>query len=353
MMDDIRGSPAGRRLSQIFDPIARFASDFGSSSSAPCSPLLGLTGRNYESLDIVESNGSRGGSNNTGQATSSFTGNAQESPRFFSRQQRSGSSTRQAPVPPPRNQQRNDLSTNTRSSTTNYINLPYDNFHHHGRRELAVSDTSGKNVKSDINYVELKDKENHYRSAKLPQFSFSAEPSGRVEYKSDKQDLYRARPEEFITSYGHFENDTSSEESSPAIETNSVHRVDCGTSLSSNVDKILASYAGKHPQQQQNFRRVSIDHDITFTPSTSAPITGSNNQRAYSSSKSFDTSYPTTVEELNWQERCLELQLELHRSRSQATRVRDMLRDKVSWCSCIYGLKGLYAIARPKEGKFF
>lgn len=32
---------------------------------------------------------------------------------------------------------------------------------------------------------------------------------------------------------------------------------------------------------------------------------------------------------VNWQERCLELQLELHRSRNQATRVRDMLRDKV------------------------
>ncbi|XP_050344169.1 uncharacterized protein CG43867 isoform X1 [Nymphalis io] len=33
---------------------------------------------------------------------------------------------------------------------------------------------------------------------------------------------------------------------------------------------------------------------------------------------------------VNWQERCLELQLELHRSRHQATRVRDMLRDKLS-----------------------
>ncbi|XP_044728527.1 uncharacterized protein CG43867 isoform X4 [Chrysoperla carnea] len=33
---------------------------------------------------------------------------------------------------------------------------------------------------------------------------------------------------------------------------------------------------------------------------------------------------------VNWQERCLELQLELHRSRNQATRVRDMLRDKLS-----------------------
>lgn len=36
------------------------------------------------------------------------------------------------------------------------------------------------------------------------------------------------------------------------------------------------------------------------------------------------------VPEINWQERCLELQLELHRSRSQSERIRGMLRDKVS-----------------------
>lgn len=34
--------------------------------------------------------------------------------------------------------------------------------------------------------------------------------------------------------------------------------------------------------------------------------------------------------EINWQERCLELQLELHRSRNQSERIRIMLRDKVS-----------------------
>lgn len=33
---------------------------------------------------------------------------------------------------------------------------------------------------------------------------------------------------------------------------------------------------------------------------------------------------------INWQEKCLELQLELQRSRAQATRTRDMLREKVS-----------------------
>ncbi|XP_055545921.1 uncharacterized protein CG43867 isoform X5 [Wyeomyia smithii] len=40
--------------------------------------------------------------------------------------------------------------------------------------------------------------------------------------------------------------------------------------------------------------------------------------------------YHQGLPEINWQERCLELQLELHRSRNQAGRVRDMLREKLS-----------------------
>ncbi|XP_058825886.1 uncharacterized protein CG43867 isoform X8 [Topomyia yanbarensis] len=40
--------------------------------------------------------------------------------------------------------------------------------------------------------------------------------------------------------------------------------------------------------------------------------------------------YQQGLPEINWQERCLELQLELHRSRNQAGRVRDMLREKLS-----------------------
>lgn len=40
---------------------------------------------------------------------------------------------------------------------------------------------------------------------------------------------------------------------------------------------------------------------------------------------------PTCSGAVNWQERCLELQLELHRSRTQATRTRDMLREKVEF----------------------
>lgn len=39
--------------------------------------------------------------------------------------------------------------------------------------------------------------------------------------------------------------------------------------------------------------------------------------------------YQQEYSEINWQERALELQLELHRSRNQASRVRDMLKEKV------------------------
>ncbi|KAI9590641.1 hypothetical protein GQX74_008808 [Glossina fuscipes] len=40
--------------------------------------------------------------------------------------------------------------------------------------------------------------------------------------------------------------------------------------------------------------------------------------------------YPAgAMPEINWQERCLELQLELHRSKNQAGRIRDMLREKI------------------------
>lgn len=42
-------------------------------------------------------------------------------------------------------------------------------------------------------------------------------------------------------------------------------------------------------------------------------------------------SNPEVADAASWQEKCLALQLELHRSRAQSTRVRDMLRDKVNF----------------------
>ncbi|XP_026838915.1 uncharacterized protein CG43867 isoform X3 [Drosophila erecta] len=40
--------------------------------------------------------------------------------------------------------------------------------------------------------------------------------------------------------------------------------------------------------------------------------------------------YGQALPQINWQERCLELQLELHRSKNQAGRIRDMLREKLT-----------------------
>lgn len=41
--------------------------------------------------------------------------------------------------------------------------------------------------------------------------------------------------------------------------------------------------------------------------------------------------YAQAMPEINWQERALELQLELHRSKNQSGRIRDMLREKVRY----------------------
>ncbi|XP_034943606.1 uncharacterized protein CG43867 isoform X3 [Chelonus insularis] len=311
-MDDIRNSSATRRLSQIFDPIARFASDFGS-SSAPCSPRLGLGNRTYENANIFEGNKTRGNASSSASPIPDEPENSRLLPR------RSASSSRQ--VLPSRSQQLNDSSMHSRTSTSTYVNVPCENLHH-GRRDKHFTDT-----KSNFSYIELRDKDKHYHNAMQSPFGFTTESSGCVEY-ADKRNLYDTKPENF-GSYGNLENDSSSDASSPIFDS-----AGGGSSLTSNVDRILSSISGKN----QQFRRASIDRDITFTSSISAATFASDDQRerfdirpaAYSSSKSFDAGYTTAVEKLNWQERCLELQLELHRSRSQATRVRDMLREKLS-----------------------
>uniref|UniRef100_A0A0C9RTG8 CG42248 protein n=1 Tax=Fopius arisanus TaxID=64838 RepID=A0A0C9RTG8_9HYME len=294
-MDNRRISPIGRRLASALDPVARFTADF-SSLSAPCSPQLGMSSRNP-----------------TGESLS-----AQESPRLLPRHR--GGCPRQPPVPPPR-PQRNDSPVHTRGLTSTYANIPCDNSHI-SRRDKPFTDS----VKSNIGYVELRDKGvndkgNNCRGP-VP-FTFTSDSSGRVEY-ADKR-FYAPRADDF-TAYANFDNETHSESSSPIF--------DAGQStMVSNVDKILSSFTSN----KQPFRRGSIERDMTYASSLSAATSTSDDQRerfdrptAYSSSKSFDAGYSATVEELNWQERCLELQLELHRSRSQATRVRDMLREKLT-----------------------
>ncbi|KAI8034513.1 hypothetical protein M5D96_012700 [Drosophila gunungcola] len=65
--------------------------------------------------------------------------------------------------------------------------------------------------------------------------------------------------------------------------------------------------------------------------------------------------YGKALPEINWQERCLELQLELHRSKNQAGRIRDMLREKVSEIASISKVQQGYRRSRqqhPKVGRW-
>lgn len=61
-------------------------------------------------------------------------------------------------------------------------------------------------------------------------------------------------------------------------------------------------------------------------------------------------SNPEVADAASWQERCLALQLELHRSRTQSTRVRDMLRDKVrSLINIIFNEKNMFSVQRRAD----
>lgn len=85
------------------------------------------------------------------------------------------------------------------------------------------------------------------------------------------------------------------------------------------------------------FRLFSKRNKPAHSPPTAAFIANPSllNDNAPSSWSHFSelteqiNNYQQEYSEINWQERCLELQLELHRSRNQAGRIRDMLKEKV------------------------
>ncbi|XP_017852131.1 uncharacterized protein CG43867 isoform X3 [Drosophila busckii] len=60
------------------------------------------------------------------------------------------------------------------------------------------------------------------------------------------------------------------------------------------------------------------------------PIPAKPKAAAQALEQHLELNYAQTLPEINWQERCLELHLELHRSKNQAGRIRDMLRDKLT-----------------------
>ncbi|KAH8419915.1 hypothetical protein KR009_003841 [Drosophila setifemur] len=88
----------------------------------------------------------------------------------------------------------------------------------------------------------------------------------------------------------------------------------------------------QHQQQQQPQQR---DHQVPVNPVLAALDAPDAPWPHFSTlTEHLDVhqvnNYGHTLPEINWQERCLELQLELHRSKNQAGRIRDMLREKLT-----------------------
>ena len=367
-MDEIRGSPA-RRLSQILDPIARLASDFGSSSSAPCSPRMGVRGhtRDHDNtctlggVEVTRSESCRapGGSSS-----------GPESPRLLPRR------GRQTPIPPPRpnqhqhhhshnQQQQQQLRTESPSSPMHFRNSPYVNV---PCNLLFQKDKSFADSAKSAGYAELKDtsiiNKTTTASGKCNPYSFSSDSSGRVEYADTKR-TYGAQTDFGPTSFENKALDVTQNYNRHGRSLFEQTGQQSGPSTRSNLERTYSFSGGRQQQsigvEERDRQYASESHRllieraaatlannaaVTTGGGGSSSSTGKSNsgtiasgdlgkrdkldgRPAYGSSKSFD-GYSSTVEELNWQERCLELQLELHRSRSQATRVRDMLREKVS-----------------------
>lgn len=353
-MDETRGSSSARRLSQILDPITRLASDFGS-SSAPCSPRLGVRVQDTSggpaaagqsgpiaagttTVAVGVSSSSRGaGPSGTGTASSSNVGS--DSPRLWPRQ------FRQAPTPPPRPRHvgpatattvispastSTSVSANINNNNNNnnagnvadsgapppvvhardspYVNVP--NLFFHKDKSFAESARSA-------GYIELREK------PKCSPYDFTSESSGHVEY-ADKRTF--VTPVQSDLSY-----DIGKEPGSPLCRGRTNY--DPGPSSGRGHFDRAFSFSSRQPPEQPPVSRIYETGRLFVDPRAAGGNVDLKREKldvrpTYGSSKSFD-GY-TTVEELNWQERCLELQLELHRSRSQATRVRDMLREKVS-----------------------
>ncbi|XP_078038338.1 uncharacterized protein CG43867 isoform X4 [Augochlora pura] len=335
-MEEVRGSPA-RRLSQILDPIARLATDFGS-SSAPCSPRLGVRAHEASGTMVQAAGPIESGARRQPEA-SRVLPSGPESPRLWPRQ------FRQAPAPPPRPRHANSsqhgaqtghqapgatsgtgsgggsggssggsLQPPVHTRDSPYVNVPNLLFQKENKGFSEAARSAG--------YVELRE-----TKPKCSPYDFTSEPSGHVEY-ADKR-TFAAQ-----TDFDGYE-----KEQHAAGLARARSNFDPGPSPQrtpqQHFDRAY-SFSGRQPEPPTP-ARVFTENRLFLEQQRSTAVPASSDAKkeklesrpAYGSSKSFD-GYSTAVEDLNWQERCLELQLELHRSRSQATRVRDMLRVKLS-----------------------
>lgn len=348
-MDEIRGSSSTRRLSQILDPITRLASDFGS-NSAPCSPRMGArvhdasggsaaaAGQSGPAVAGNVPTSSRAGS--SGSAAGSGSSSGPDSPRLWPRQ------IRQAPTPPPRPRHASAATTTAVSTVSTSTSVTSANINNNNNNNNAGSNADIGVVSSSVvhardspyvnvpnlffhkdksfaesarsaGYIELREK------PKCSPYDFTSESSGHVEY-ADKRTFVTPVQSDLVY-------DVGKDPGSPLCRGRSNY--DPGPSSGRGHFERAFSFSGRQPPEQPPAPRMYETGRLFVDPRTAGGGVDVKRDKldirpSYSTSKSFD-GY-TTVEELNWQERCLELQLELHRSRSQATRVRDMLREKVS-----------------------
>lgn len=325
-MEEVRGSPA-RRLSQILDPIARLATDFGS-NSAPCSPRLGARGHEASGGGTIQTTGQAEVAAQRRQPEPSRGGgllpSGAESPRLWPRQ------LRQAPAPPPRPRHASNANNNHAAAIQGppgtlpppvhgrdspYVNVPNLLFQKQDKKGFAEAARSA-------GYVELRD-----AKPKCSPYDFTSESSGHVEY-ADKVRTFAAQTDFEASSACYDAKDL-------AAFARARSNFDPGPAPRGGPFDRAYSFSGRQPDQTgRMFAEGRVYGEQRNVVGAAAGSEAAKKEKletrpAYGASKSFD-GYSSAVEELNWQERCLELQLELHRSRSQATRVRDMLREKVS-----------------------
>lgn len=153
-------------------------------------------------------------------------------------------------------------------------------------------------------------------------------------------------PSKYRNSYGHGECGGSSGAASASVTPKDItlRSLHSTTSSSSNQSTQSDQYAASGGGQLVAIRKItmgfsSMPNSPRMMPKQMAHTTA-NGSTGFGGALSTLTDHLNVQQvnkynqagfpEINWQERCLELQLELHRSKSQSERIRGMLRDKVS-----------------------
>lgn len=274
-MDDLQNISA-RRSSPHLDPLSRLVSELSSSSSAPCSPRLGS-----RPLLHQESQETSSGPSSLTEDYSRST--CPSSPLLLPRKKR--------PVPPPRpklNRTGPPLILGFNKDSSLYANVS----------NLALQ--KNRWTSRDIGYEKLKET------------SYPTNGSSRL-------------PE----SFDHSTNAGSSSGGWSPFENNTKNHFDFDVAplLPPSLDSILdGKYFKDSVQNYPSTTSTNSGHNQYQELSITEPILSGYSTTA---SQTRDKNYLNTLDELDWQERCLQLQMQLYRSKNQTTRVRETLREKV------------------------